>query len=162
MGTFFDPAFSADAGIEVSIRELQLPLFPGANAIWGASGRDDRGHVWIGVSVEGEKAAHLVEYIPELDKFVDHGDPITALKESGLERKDASQTKIHSKIIQGDDGYLYFSSMDEIGESAKTGSLPKWGSNLWRYSPTNLHWEHLFHAPEGLIAVTGVGRWIYS
>ena len=161
-GTYYGDAPGGDVDIIVAIRELELPLPPGANAIWGASGRDDQGHIWIGVSVEDEPAAHLIEYIPEQDRFVDHGDPVTALKAIGRYQEGARQTKIHSKIIQGDDGYLYFSSMDEEGEKVMAGILPKWGSNLWRYSASESRWEHLFHAPEGLVAITGAGRWIYA
>ena len=162
VGTFYGPGPDDKHEIGVAIRELQLPLFAGANAIWGASGRDDQGHIWIGVSVRDELAAHLIEYIPEHDRFVDHGDPLTALKAKGLAEEGTTQTKIHSKIIQADDGYLYFSSMDEEGENWKSGSLPHWGSNLWRYAPREARWEHLFHAPEGLIAISGVKRWVYA
>lgn len=162
VGTFYSHGPGIEGGITVTIRELQLPLFAGANAIWGASGRDDQGHIWLGVSAQDEGAAHLIEYLPVQDRFVDHGDPVTALEAEGLAREGTRQAKIHSKIIQADDGYLYFSSMDEHGESAQTGSLPRWGSHLWRYSPRESRWQHLFHAPEGLIAISGVGRWIYA
>jgi hypothetical protein len=161
VGTFYGPAPGA-SGVRVTIRELELPLFAGANAIWGASGRDDQGHLWFGVSVQDEKSARLIEYLPQQDRFVDHGDPVTALETHGLARDGTRQVKIHSKIIQADDGHLYFSSMDEEGESHKTGALPHWGSNLWRYKPRESRWEHVFHAPEGLIAIAGVGRWIYA
>jgi hypothetical protein len=152
----FDKIFAA------KLKPLVLPNFPGANSIWGATGRDDRGHIWIGISVQGEVAARLMEYNPNSDVFVDHGDPITALKEASLYREGEHQQKIHSKIIQANDGYLYFSSMDDGGESADGSRLPTWGSHLWRYDPIGRQWEHLLRVPEGLIAVSGTGRWIYA
>lgn len=161
VGTYFGPD-PGDSGVTVTIRELELPLFEGANAIWGASGRDDRGHLWFGVSVQDKKSARLIEYVPQQDRFVDHGDPVTALEAHGLAADGTRQVKIHSKIIQGNDGHLYFSSMDEEGENSETGALPRWGSNLWRYRPRESRWEHLFHAPEGLIAIAGTGRWVYA
>jgi hypothetical protein len=142
--------------------EKTRPWFQGANSIWGATGRDDQGHIWLGVSGKGKAPAHLVEYDPELDRFIDHGDPVSALRTAGVYRQGEEQIKIHSKIIQMDDGWLYFSSMDETGERADVGQLPQWGSHFWRYSPSADHWEHLFSAPEGLIAVSGVGRWVYA
>ncbi len=33
-----------------TVRELTVPPFEGANAIWGATGRDSSGGIWIGVS----------------------------------------------------------------------------------------------------------------
>lgn len=154
--------FSDEPGVSVTIRELELPRFAGANAIWGASGRDDEGHIWLGVSVQGEGSARLVEYVPQHDRFIDHGDPVSALASHGMARNGISQTKIHSKIIQADDGNLYFSSMDEAGENSQSGALSQWGSNLWRYLPGESRWQHLFHAPEGLIAIAGTGRWVYA
>jgi hypothetical protein len=52
--------------------------------------------------------------------------------------------------------------MDETGGRADIGQPPQWGSHFWRYSSAADHWEHLFSAPEGLIAVSGVGRWVYA
>ena len=34
--------------------------------------------------------------------------------------------------------------------------------HFWRYKPSADHWQHLFAAPEGLIAVSGVGRFVYA
>ena len=144
------------------LTEISVPGFQGANSIWGASGRDDEGHIWLGVSGTEKAPAHLVEYDPELNRYIDHGDPVSALRKAGLYRKGEKQIKIHSKIIQMDDGWLYFASMDETGERADVGQLPRWGSHFWRYNSSADHWEHLFSAPEGLIAVSGVGRWVYA
>ena len=158
-GTRYQPVGSQFKPV---LTEISVPGFKGANGIWGASGRDDEGHIWLGVSGSGKAAAHLVEYDPELNRFIDHGDPVSALRTAGVYRESEEQIKIHSKIIQMDDGWLYFASMDETGERADGSQLPRWGSHFWRYRPSADHWEHLFSAPEGLIAVSGVGRWVYA
>lgn len=80
---------------------------------------------------------------------------MSALKTAGIYRQGEEQIKIHSKIIQMDDGWLYFTSREETGERADGSQLPRWRSHFWRYSPSADHWEHLFSAPEGLIAVSG-------
>ena len=151
-----------EPALKPAFTEISQTWFQGANSIWGASGRDDSGHIWFGVSGSGQTPAHLYEYDPKLDMFTDHGDPVSALKTAGIYRQGEEQIKIHSKIIQMDDGWLYFTSMDETGERSDGSQLPRWGSHFWRYSPSADHWEHLFSAPEGLIAVSGIGRWVYA
>ena len=121
------------------LREISVPGFQGANSIWGATGRDDEGHIWFGVSGSGKDAAHLVEYDPQLGRFIDHGDTVSALRSAGIYREGEEQIKIHSKIIQMDDGLLYFASMDETGGNSKSGQLPRWGSHFWRYKPSADH-----------------------
>ncbi len=158
-GTRYQPI---DPSAKPTLTDISQRWFQGANSIWGATGRDDKGNIWFGISGNGTEAAHLVEYNPEIDRFIDHGDPVSALKEAGLYRDGEEQIKIHSKIVQMDDGWLYFASMDETGERADGSQLPLWGSHFWRYNPLADHWEHLFSAPEGLIAVSGVGRWVYA
>ncbi len=144
--------------------EIRVPDFAGADAIWGATGRDDRGHMWFGVSAANVEtpSAHLFEYIPEVGRTIDRGNVVTELKRCGVYRHGEGQMIIQSKIIQSGDGYLYFASMDEEGETDDGGRLPCWGSHLWRLVPRNAKWEHLAAVPEGLIAVTGTGRWIYA
>ncbi len=85
------------------LRRLELPDFPGAYAVWGATGRDPNGHIWIGVSASGVPipSCHLLEYIPESDRVVDRGDAVTELERAGLLRPGEGQMKIHSKIIPG-------------------------------------------------------------
>ena len=144
------------------LREITAPVFQGANSIWGATGRDDDGHIWLGVSGNGKDAAHLVEYDPDLGRFINHGDAVSALRSAGIYREGEEQVKIHSKIIQMDDGWLYFASMDETGENGKSGQLPRGGAHFWRYKASAEHGQHLFAAPEGLIAVSGVGRFVYA
>lgn len=158
-GTYYQPI---QPGLKPTLTEIKHTWFPGANSIWGATGRDDQGHIWLGVSGKGETPPHLIEYDPELGSLIDHGDAVSALRKLGISRNGEQQGKIHSKIIQMDDGWLYFSSMDETGENPDGSQLPLWGSHLWRYSPNADRWEHLFSAPEGLVAISGVGRWVYA
>ena len=161
VGTRYDREES-QPGLHASFSELKLPHVDGGDAIWGASGRDDRGHIWLGISVNEGVGARLLEYVPDSGRFHDRGDPMTALREAGLDREGQTQLKLHSKIIQADDGNLYFASMDEHGERSDGSRLPAWGSSFWRYKLKENRWEHLFSAPEALIAVTGVGRWVYA
>jgi hypothetical protein len=143
------------------VRELKLPDIPGSKSVWGSTGRDSRGHIWIGVSMHGSgTGAHLLEYDPGRDTWTDHGSVIDQLRKIGLYEEGVGQQKIHSKIIQASDGWLYFASMDEEGEDYKSAVFPKNGGHLWRIFPGENDWEHLFSAPEALIAVSGVGRYI--
>ncbi|HUY91159.1 MAG TPA: VanZ family protein [Pirellulales bacterium] len=143
---------------------IELPTFAGAYAIWGASGRDDRGHIWLGVSAAGveQPSAHLMELDPDSGAVFDRGDALDQLRRAGLLRPGEGQMKIHSKIVQAADGTLYFASMDEQGESDSARRLPRWGSHCWRLRPGDETWEHLFAAPEGLIAVAEAGTQVYA
>jgi len=151
---------SGPIGIEF-INEVRLPAVNGRHAIWGASGRDDRGHIWFGISVGGARSAHLFEYDPATDIAVDRGGVLENLASRGLSVEGSSQVKIHSKIWQADDGYLYFTSSDEEGEKEDGSQLPQWGSHLWRIAPVSGEWEHLMTAPEGLITAACSGRYVY-
>ena len=163
IGTIFtpvpDPLYTLRTAQEVSI-----PDFPGANAIWGATGRDNRGHIWFGVSADLVEipSAHLFEYIPETGELYDRGDVVNELKRLGIYREGESQMKIHTKILHAEDDFLYFASMDEKGEHTNGTLPPAWGSHFWRFSHTDNHWEHLLHVPKGVIAMAGMGRWIYA
>jgi hypothetical protein len=70
------------------------------------------------------------------------------------------QNKLHSKFYQANDGYIYFSSFDEGGESE--GVNPTWGGNLWRKKPHDINWEHLLATEEALVAVNTNGRFVYA
>jgi hypothetical protein len=146
------------------LSSIPIPEFPGASAIWGSTGRDTRGHVWIGVSASDVPvpSAHLFEYNPDTKEMIDRGDVVSELKRAGIYRVGEGQMKIHSKILQGVDGHLYFASMDEQGEKDDGSRLPTWGSHLWRVRLPECRWEHLFEAPEGLIAVSSAGRYLYA
>ena len=99
---------------------VPLPYFEGAHAIWGATGQDSRGHIWFGVTTGGltPNSAHLIEYVPETGRFTDRGDVVGELRRAGRLRAGEAQAKIHSKIVQGPDNFVYFASMDEEGENA--------------------------------------------
>jgi hypothetical protein len=84
------------------------------------------------------------------------------LERAGVARDGEGQMKIHSKIVQGADGHLYFASMDEQGEKSDGSRLPTWGSHLWRLRLPENKWEHLLAAPEALIAVASAPRHIYA
>lgn len=146
------------------VTSLAVPPFPGAHALWGSTGQDSRGHIWFGVTAEGNSvpSAHLFEYDPEAGRIFDRGNVVEKLKAAGLLRPEEHQAKIHSRIIQGPENYVYFSSMDEEGESSNGSRLPTWGGHLWRLKLDTQQWEHLFSAPEALIAVAGGDRFIYT
>lgn len=154
----------ADPRQAPTLSRIALPWFDGAAAVWGATGRDSHGHVWLGVSAHGssEPSARLFEYIPHKGILHDRGDVVSQLKALGIWRPDESQSKIHSKIVEAADGFLYFSSMDEQGEREDGGRLPDWGSHLWRLRPGIRHWQHLLAVPEGLIAVATGHRYVYA
>jgi hypothetical protein len=155
---FSQPAADYAGGLKS--RRLQVPAFDNATSIWGATGRDFRGRIWFGVSASSPgMSAHLMEYDPHADSWRDHG-PVVAQLEG--RRHGEGQIKIHSKIVPAADGWLYFASSDEEGEGAEGGFLPRWGSHLWRIHPEHYTWRHVLAAPEGLIAVSGVGRYIYA
>jgi hypothetical protein len=145
------------------VHELQVPHFPDATAAWGATGRDSRGHIWLGISAKSAgMSAHLMEYDPDRGTWHDRGAVVDQLKALGLHREGEGQIKIHSKIIAGDDGWLYFASTDEEGEAPDGTALPRWGGHLWRIHPDTQLWEHLAAVPEGLVAVNAVGRYVYA
>ena len=147
------------------VAQLFLPETVKGHCIWGATGYDSRGHVWFGVSREHAKtpSAHLVEYVPETGEMFDRGDVVSELKRCGVYRKGEGQGKIHSKIYEGQDGHLYFASMDIQGTSFEAGAQPPvWGGHFWRLRLPDNTWEHLKSVPEGLIAIAGNGRYIYA
>ena len=161
-GSYFTPV-GVDPWARPKVELLNFDAFAGANAIWGATGRDDSGNIWLGVSSRhGSSAAHLYQIPPGSDTPIDRGDAVSALRAQRIGPPQSMQGKIHSRIVQADDGYLYFASMDEHGERADGSALPRWGSHLWRARAPEYRWEHLLAVPEGLIAVSGVGRWIYA
>jgi hypothetical protein len=114
-GTVFTPV-PTDPYSTPRVEIIPIPGFAGEDAICEATGRDHRGHIWFGVSAEGgDRSAHLFEYDPNSGELFDRGDVVSRLKEVGVYRPGEGQVKIHSKFIQGADGYLYFSSTDEEG-----------------------------------------------
>ncbi len=154
-----DPAHA-----KLRVTRIVLPNFEGASAIWGSSGRDDRGGIWFGVSAaQGPGAsARLMRFEPDSKRVREMGTVVTELRRLNLQCPGESQAKIHSRIVQGSDGCLYFTSMDEQGEADDGSRLPTYGSHLWRVRPDRPQFEHLAGVPEGLIAVAASGRYIYA
>lgn len=142
------------------VTPLPLPAIPGAFAIWGSTGQDRRGHLWFGVTAG--TSAHLLELDPATGTFVDRGNVVDELQKTGVLRANEHQAKIHSRIVQGPNDYLYFASMDEDGESTSRVVNPTWGGHLWRLKLGTYTWEHLRATPEALIAVAGGDRFIYA
>ena len=160
MGTTYT-TLPADTTLPPRVKEIPIEIR--ADAIWGGTGRDASGHIWIGVSDrDAGGSAHLLEYVPDSGAVIDHGDVVSELKQAGVYRQGEGQIKIHTKIIEAQDGYLYFGSFDEEGEDPYRAVPPKWGGHLWRYKPGNQHWEHLRSTPQALVAVAGNGIWIYA
>jgi len=147
------------------VKRIAIPNFPGAHAIWGATGQDRRGHIWFGVSAAAAvelPSARLFEFVPATGELINRGDVVGELKRCGLHRPGEGQMKIHSKIIQADDGHLYFASMDEQNEDLRSLKLPTWGGHLWRLRLPENKWEHLLTTPEPLLAMAGGGRCVYA
>lgn len=144
--------------------DVPLPRYPGRSAVWGGTGRDVQGRIWIGACAEGleQNSARLFCYDTKTGELIDAGDVVSALRAAGILREGESQAKIHSKIIQAADGHLYFASMDERGENSDGSRLPTFGGHLWRLRLPERKWEHLHASPEALIAVAGAGRYIYA
>ena len=160
-GSFFGAASAPHLGAP-STRELRVPPFADATSIWGATGRDWRGRIWIGVSATSPgMSAHLLQYDPETDAWEDRGSVVDQLRAAGRHRQGEGQIKIHSRIITADDGWLYFASTDEDGARDDGTALPRWGGHLWRIDPDTGTWQHMMAAAEGLVAASGVGRYVY-
>lgn len=147
-----------------AVRRIEIPPFPGSYAIWGATGNDSAGRVWFSPCSHDDDhpSAHLFEYDLAADKATDRGNVISELKRCGKYRPGELQAKIHSRIVQAGDGHLYFASMDETDESARSNTPPKWGSHLWRVRLPARKWDHLLSVPEGLVAVTAGERHVYA
>jgi hypothetical protein len=147
-----------------TVRIITTPDFWGSYAIWGATGNDALGHVWIGVTSNddrGSGSAHLYEYDPVGAVITDRGSVVEQLERLKLRRAGETQMKIHSRIVQAADGRLYFTSMDETGEHDDGSKMPTWGGHLWRLGPQNA-WRHLAATPEALIAAAVGGPYVYA
>lgn len=144
--------------------DLPFPKFPHSYAIWAGTGRDVQGRVWIGGCVEGDDqySARLFCYDTRTGEMSDFGDVLSALRDNGRLRAGECQAKIHSKIIQAQDGHLYFATMDEQGENPDGSQLSTWGGHFWRLRMPERKWELLHSTPQPLIAVAGMGRYMYA
>lgn len=145
------------------INSIQFPAGGSGAASWGATGKDDNGNIYVGVSTypKYNNTAFLYQLDPSTNKVVEQSDVVSQLKRLNLFSKGQSQNKIHSKIYQADDGYLYFTSFDEGGENASRGTLSRHGSHFWRKKPNDQNWEHLLATDESLIALNTDGRYVY-
>jgi hypothetical protein len=143
-----------------TLRAIRVPTIADARAVWGATGRDNRGHIWFGVSVGGEvePSARLLEYDPETDAVTARGDVLATLQHLNLLRPGECQGTIRTRIVQAADGWLYFASTDQDG----TGAAEVRGSHLWRVRPTDGQWEHLLAVSETLLAAVCGGQYLYA
>lgn len=53
-GTRYQPI---EPALKPTFTDISRPWFQGENSIWGATGRDDEGHIWLGVSGNGKAVA---------------------------------------------------------------------------------------------------------
>ncbi len=188
LGTVFRP-FDGDSDWSLEIERIPIPDFPGTYAIWGASGRYDSGNMLFGVSTVStpdapRPSARVYKYEPATDRLQLIGDVVGKLDDLGLAREETHrlngggrivsdqqegkptvcrecQMKVHSKFVTMDDGYTYFTSMDEWNEREDGSQLPHWGSHFWRHREGE-DWEKLHSVPEAMIAVSGVGRYLFA
>lgn len=175
---------------KVTAERIGIPDFPGTFAIWGGSGRCDDGKILLGISTVWTEAAqqpsaHAYMLEPATQNLAFVGDVVSVLKSKGQIHEATlrlgaggivaddqpgeptlcreSQMKIHSKFVTMDDGWTYFTSMDEWNEKEDGSQLPHWGSHLWRLNANNpQQWEHLKAVPEALVAISGVGRYVFA
>jgi hypothetical protein len=145
-----------------TVTEIKFTVPKNVDAIWGATGRDDSGHIYFGASSQSGDygSAFLYQYNPETGDVIEQSDVVAELKRNQVYRQGMRQNKLHSKFYQANDGYLYFSSFDEGGEAK--GINPTWGGNLWRKLPDDTHWQHLLATEEALIGINTNGRYVYA
>ena len=129
-------------------KELVVPDFLGATAIYSGTTTDHEGHVWMAVSADFDAtgSAHLYEYEPGSGKSADRGDAIGELRRAGLARDHEQQALVPTPLVCGSDGHLYFATTG-------SGDASKSGSHLWRLRLPERRWERLTHLNE---AVTGL------
>ncbi len=163
LATVFTPVTSSHFK-PPTIKPLTLPPGNDGAVIWGASGRDDKGNLYFGTSTYSNynNTAFLYQRHKVSGDITPQSDVISQLKKAGYYKDGISQNKLHSKFYQADDGYIYFTSFDEKGESASRGILPTHGSHFWRKRPDDKDWEHLLATREALIALNTDGRYVYA
>ena len=158
-GTTFHP-YDPAKKYALQAKTLEIPDSPGSYAIWGGTGRNDTGDIFMGACATWTKEAptpsvRLLRLHPQTNEFALAGDAVGMLQQSKLHREEElelngegvpvepgqtgkkilcreCQMKIHTKLISMDDGYLYFASMDEWAEKDDGSRPPYWGSHLWR------------------------------
>jgi hypothetical protein len=96
---------------ERNIRFISYPDFPQAHSTWGSIGYNPmNNNVYIGVTNHADNVG-LYEYSPDGDQMQLHG----FIKDLAYLRPFQWQGKIHSKIVAGPQGEMYFST--DGGES---------------------------------------------
>ena len=146
------------------LTQVELPAAVRGEAIWGATGRDAQGHIWFAVSagdVDGA-SAEVWSLDPQGGAFTARGDVVSQLRRAGLDTPGVRQNKIHTKFVEGTDGWLYFASTDEQGEAADGSRGPEHGSHLWRVEPDSGEWQHLAAFPFGIVAMAGGAGELYA
>lgn len=159
---FAQPSVPILAGISPITRRIVLPPNPDANAIWGALGRDAAGSIWFGVSVHRGYSATLMQLDPVSLNVKPRGEVMLEYAKIEAPKHEHSQLKIHSPIVQGPDGFIYFTSHDEEGINEEKRTPPTFGGNLWRLNPKVGKWERLHTTRDGLIAACGGGRYVFA
>jgi hypothetical protein len=159
---FAQPSAPIIAGTAPTTLRIPLPPNPDANAIWGALGRDAAGNIWFGVSVHRGYSATLMQLDPVRLTVKPRGEVMVEYAKIEPPKHEHSQLKIHSPIVQGPDGYIYFTSHDEEGINEEKRTPPTFGGNLWRLNPKVGKWERLHTTRDGLIAACGGGRYIFA
>ncbi len=159
---FAQPSTPPLAGIAPVVRRIPLPPNPDATAIWGALGRDAAGSIWFGVSVHRGYSATLMQLDPISLNVKPRGEVMVEYAKFEPPKIKHSQLKLHSHMVQGPDGFIYFTSHDEVGSSGTTRTPPTFGGNLWRIDPKTAQWERLHSTRDGLIAACRGGRYIFA
>ena len=167
-----DPSYSKKAEMRFLrapiLRSLDIPLSHGMNSIWGATGRDHLGRIYFGVSAwDGleNPSGVLFRFDPTKNSFEALGHVNEQLDKLGIRRMSPfpeTQIKIHSKIIQAEDGKLYFSTQDENQEKEDGSSGALFGGRLFAIDPNSQQWECIHTAPEGLIALAARGQYVVA
>lgn len=143
------------------VESILLPSIGRTDVSWGSVGNDSQGNIYVGLAESyGEPRSAYLTKINATGRATVLGDVISELKRNGIGSANQSQGKIHSQIVPANDGYVYFSSFDEAGETDVR--LPEYGGHLWRLNSASEQWEHLLATPQALIAVNTDGRYVYA
>jgi hypothetical protein len=160
IGTAFDAADSPPI-IGVTANEIELPA-EGGDSIWGALGVTTTTDVWVGISGSGSKGGQLLSLTAVDNVARSRGSAVDQRSPGQSQEANQHQNKIHSRIREADDGFVYFTSMNETGESWRDNRLPQYGGRLWRLQPEKKAWEQVMTTPEALIALETTGRYVYA
>lgn len=160
LGTAFDATDSPPI-TGVIATEVELPA-EGGDSIWGALGVTAEDNVWVGISGSGSRGGQLMSLKANDNVARSRGSVVDQRSPDQSPEANQNQTKIHSRIREADDGFVYFTSMDETGESWSDNRLPQYGGRLWRLKPGQEAWEQVITAPEALIALETTGRYVYA